>query len=111
MVRVAARVPITVGSKRTWKAVVVLETTGVVGKLTRLKSPDAGPVIETTGEPVRFKDSIPLLEMVKVRVIASPRVILPKSVWSAEEGVVSPAAISAALPKTAISGAGTFRKM
>ena len=45
-------------------------------------------------------------EQVKVRVAVTPATrALPKSVWSAAEGVASPSAMETAFPRTSISGA------
>src|SRR5262245_9360638 len=102
MLRVALCVPVRLGLKRTRKEVILLEITvvGVTMRLTR-KSAAAAPFRLRL---LTIKFAVPLLLMVKVRVMAAPRLVLPKSVWSLVEGLVSSSAMGLLLPNTLISG-------
>ena len=53
----------------------------------------------------RLRLPVPVFWMVKVRVMGVP-VVVPKSVWSAVEGLLSPSAMFMPLPCTLISGTG-----
>ena len=103
---VAERRPVTDGSSSTVKLVEPLAATVVAGCAVTVKSAAAAPLILTAFAPsVRAID--PMFATVKVfEIVPLAAFTLPKSVWSAKSGVVSPSAISILLPLTAISGFG-----
>jgi len=68
MVRVAVRAPVMVGANCTVKVVVPVGLdTGDDGWVATVKS--ASPLTATLGVPVRFRSAVPILEMVKVRLV------------------------------------------
>ena len=78
-------------------------TVAVSGCLVTLKA--VLPLMATRGEPVRARDTGPVLVMVKVCAMGDPpAATLPKSVLSSAPGVASPLAMFSPLPFTAISG-------
>src|SRR5262245_13247557 len=107
MLTVASRTPVALGLKRTWKLVVWPAPTGVLGSATTLKSLAFGPLSATSGRPDSCNAAWPLLLIVKVCVIAWLRGLLPKSVPSPVDGLVSPSTITCPFPTTAISGTAT----
>src|SRR4029450_7185711 len=106
MLTVASRTPVALGLKRTWKVVVWPAPTGVLGTVTTLKSLAFGPLSATSGGPDSCSAARPLLLIVKVCVIAWLSGLLPKSVPSPADGLVSPSTITCPFPNTAMSGAG-----
>ena len=74
------------------------------GAETIAKSAWLGPEIETL---VISRAPVLVFAITKFRCTVSPsKLVLPKSVPSVEEGVVSPSTISIPLPETSISGSG-----
>jgi len=105
MLTVAERSPLAEGSKRTWN---VVEAPGpsdrVAGCARSWKSAAWVPVM-VTGSASSVSTSFPVFWIVKVRVTVPPATsALPKSVWSAVVGVVSPSRMSWELPCTLMSG-------
>ena len=105
METVAVRAPVPLGVQRTTKvksappAAIELP----LGCVCTVKSPE--PLSATMGVPVRLRVSVPSFWMVKVRSKLLPTATLPKSVWSALDGLVSPSGMDWPLPSTSISGA------
>lgn len=88
------------------KVVVAPAATGEVGVAVTVKSAALVPLMTTSGEPVKAKAAVPLLVMVNVCVTGVPMLVLPKSVPSVVEGLVSPLLIGVLdLPVRSISGA------
>ena len=86
--------------------------TGVLGWLVTPKCDASAPVSTTLVPPVRLRGPLPVFSMVKVREIAaSPTCLLPKSVWSAADGSVSPSAMDWLLLCTSISGSVVVKVM
>ena len=105
MLTVSVKLPAAAGSKVTAKVVAVLLATVLApGCAVTVK---CVPVLRATaGVPVRFKSVVPVLRMVKVCTTVPPlTAVLPKSVSSATEGVVSPLGMDWPWPWTSISGA------
>ena len=63
------------------------------------------PITATNGAPVNVSVVLPLLRIVKVRVILLFTSAAPKSVWLVVLGVVAPLGMLTPLPWTSISGA------
>ena len=69
-----------------------------------MKSAALVPLTATSGVPERVRAPVPVFWIVKVRVtVPAAMSMLPKSVKSAVEGVVSPSTIETALPTRLIS--------
>jgi hypothetical protein len=96
---VAVRVPAALGLKRTWKLVFQPAATVLAGCTMALKSAAFAPD-NATGLTVN--EAVPRFWMVKVRVtVPLGKSVLPKSVWSAPLGVVSPQYRELVRPKDA----------
>ena len=98
-----------VGSNST---VTVVDPPGAIvsaGAVETEKSPGEAPEKDTALGP-SVNTPLPVLRIVKVRVVACPSRNAPrKPVWSVVEGVVSPSEISIPLPSTTISGPAISR--
>ena len=96
---VAALIPGELGSKVTWKVVLAPPAIGDDGRVVTEKSTALVPLIMILGLPVKSKLLVPVLLMVKVRTIDPLSIsVLPKSVKSAVDGVVSPLTIEIPFP-------------
>ena len=104
---VADLVPVVAGLKVTWKVVELLPAMLLGGICVKLKSLVA-PVITTYGNgSVSDRVPGPRFSIVKVRTtLPAATTALPKSVWSAASGVLSPSAIVTVFPLMFISIAG-----
>ena len=92
---VALSKPTNVGVKVTTNVVLEPIATVALGEVVTEKSPAFVPVNEMA--PI-FKIAVPVFCIVNVLVIPTPTVVLPKSVQSVNEGVISPSTIEVALP-------------
>ena len=99
---VPVRVPVAEGLKVTLKVVFPLAATVADGVSVRVKS--AALVPPMVGVPLNVRVEPPVFSMVKVRTtVPEETSVLPKSVWSAVVGEVSPSVMEVLFPFTSIS--------